>query len=189
MKKTVLMMIAAASMMHAACTVEPDGALSVGWEAYKTPAKAGVAGSFGSVTLSGAKAADSVKGVLEGSSVTIKSSSVDSKNPGRDAKLAKFFFGMMAGDTIVGTVTAVEGDDAQGVATVAVTMNGVTKKVPMRYSATKEEVTAQGTIDLADFSALAALKSINKACYELHQGKTWQDVAIRFSLPLKTLCP
>jgi len=47
---------------------------------------------------------------------------------------------------------------------------------------------AKGYIDLADFKALGALSSINKACYDLHQGKTWQDVAVAFKFDLKRTC-
>ena len=93
------------------------------------------------------------------------------------------------GKVIDATVVSVDGKEKTGNVTVAITMNGVTRNVPMRYSATESEIVAEGYVDLADFSALAAVASINKACYELHQGKTWQDVAIRFTLPIKTQCP
>jgi polyisoprenoid-binding protein YceI len=36
--------------------------------------------------------------------------------------------------------------------------------------------------DLGDFGMLPSLQGINKACYELHEGKTWQDVEISFVL-------
>lgn len=189
MKKSLIVLAAMASMMYAECTVEPSGAIDVGWEAYKTPSKAGVKGAFDKVKVSGLQAGGSIAGLLKGSRVTIEAASVDSKNPGRDAKLATYFFGLMEGKTIEAEVVTVEGAETTGKVVVAITMNGVTKKVPMAYTATKSEVMANGYIDLADFSALAAVASINKACYELHQGKTWQDVAIRFTLPIRTNCP
>jgi polyisoprenoid-binding protein YceI len=188
MKKIAVAVIAAAGMVYGACTVEPGGSLNVGWEAYKTAAKVGVKGGFGSVSIEGMEASASVKELLKGSRMTIKTATVDSKNPGRDATLVQFFFEKMAGRTISGKVLSVEGDDLKGVVTVEITMNGVTRAVPMQYSANKGEVQAYGYIDLADFSALPALAAINKACYDLHQGKTWQDVAISFQLPLKTRC-
>lgn len=188
MKKIALALVAAAGMAYGACTVAPNGPLNVGWEAYKTAAKVGVKGGFTAVEVEGMKASPSVKELLQGSRMTIKTASVDSKNPGRDATLAQFFFDVMKGKTIGGKVLSVEGDDQKGVVTVEITMNGVTRAVPMQYSANTGEVQAQGYIDLADFSAIAALASINKACYDLHQGKTWQDVAIRFQLPLQTRC-
>lgn len=189
MKKSLIALAVMASMMHAECLVEPNGTPVIGWEAYKTAAKVGVKGSFGSVKASGIDASESVAGVLKGSRVMIETASVDSKNPGRDAKLATYFFGVMAGKVIDATVVSVDGKEKTGNVTVAITMNGVTRNVPMRYSATESEIVAEGYVDLADFSALAAVASINKACYELHQGKTWQDVAIRFTLPIKTQCP
>ena len=47
---------------------------------------------------------------------------------------------------------------------------------------------AAGVIDLGDFGALNALTSINRACYDLHAGKTWQDVDIAFALKVEEQC-
>ncbi len=188
MKRISTLMILGAAMVYGACTVTPTGPAAVHWEAYKTPAKAGVKGAFTGVRAEGLEAASGVAVLLEGATVTITASSVDSKNPERDAKLAAFFFGKMAGEEITARVTAVSGDDTTGTADVAITMNGVTRTVPMRYSVGDEGVKATGYVDLADFSALAALASINKACYDLHAGKTWQDVAVSFVLPVRTDC-
>ncbi|MCB4763942.1 MAG: YceI family protein, partial [Sulfurovum sp.] len=57
------------------------------------------------------------------------------------------------------------------------------------YHYEKEEFKAQGNIDLLDFAAGQALASINKACYDLHKGKTWSDISIGFITHIKaTLC-
>ena len=37
----------------------------------------------------------------------------------------------------------------------------------------------------ADFGMIPSLKAINKACYDLHQGKTWQDVDTYFNIAYK----
>ena len=71
---------------------------------------------------------------------------------------------------------------------VEVVMNGVKKIVPMRYVYSNGKFEAKGYIDLFDFQASKALSSINKACFEKHQGKTWNDVEIGFSLHVKTTC-
>jgi len=76
-------------------------------------------------------------------------------------------------------------DVKKDVLLVDITMNSISLKIPMRYSVVNDKVSASGTIDLADFSMLKSLKSINKACYALHQGKTWQDVDISFEIKLK----
>lgn len=66
-----------------------------------------------------------------------------------------------------------------------ITMNDKSLNIPMNYTANDGVITAKGTIDLADFAMIPSLKSINKACYDLHQGKTWQDVDIAFTLNYK----
>jgi len=59
----------------------------------------------------------------------------------------------------------------------------------MQYTYVKEHFSANGTLDLFDFMANDALSSINKSCYDLHKGKTWNDVSIMFSTNIKaTLC-
>jgi hypothetical protein len=68
-------------------------------------------------------------------------------------------------------------------------MNGITKSVPMKYSFANGIFSAKGTIDIFDFSASKALSSINKACFDLHKGKTWNDVSIAFSTKIEaSLC-
>jgi len=58
----------------------------------------------------------------------------------------------------------------------------------MKMDLDGKELEAEGYIDLADFKMLPSLKSINKACYDLHKGKTWQDVKIEIELELKKVC-
>ncbi len=188
MKKILACLMLVPFLAYADCKVIPDGNVNVGWEAYKTPEKVGVKGSFKAVSAAKTAPAESVMDLLKSSSVSIETASVDSKNPGRDAKLVAFFFNQMSGAVIDAAVTSVEGDENQGKLTLDITMNGVKKSVEMDYVAHESAIEAKGVIDLADFNALTALSSINQACYALHQGKTWQDVAIRFELPIKQSC-
>ena len=67
-------------------------------------------------------------------------------------------------------------------------MNGVTKTIPMKLDFDDDEIEAEGHIDLADFNMLPSLSSITKACYDLHKGKTWQDVEIKFELKTRKHC-
>jgi hypothetical protein len=46
---------------------------------------------------------------------------------------------------------------------------------------------ATGVIDILDFSAGDALSSINKACSDLHEGKTWSDVTIGFTTKIEAV--
>ena len=183
MKKTAIATMLAASMLLAQeCTWRVKD-VQVEWEAFKTPLKIGVEGSFGTVKLS-AMPDKSVDGLLEGAKVVIETDSVDSKNRGRDAKLVKFFFQIQG----VGTITAEIKSVRKELVDVEITMNGVTRVVPMKLERDDDKVEAEGVIDLADFDMLPSLESLNKACYDPHQGKTWQDVELSFELQLAEKC-
>jgi len=178
------------------CILSQDGSVSVSWMAYKTPAKAGVGGMFDSVKYKAiAPEGNNFREILVGSSVVIDTSSVNSNHKSRDATLVKFFFKQMNDSKIKAKIVDIKSDKRMrgkpktGVMSVDVTMNGVTKKVPMSYVFDNGDLSASGHIDILDFSASKALSSINKACYDLHDGKTWSDVAIGFSTKIKfALC-
>jgi hypothetical protein len=188
MKAIAAALLAAATLYGAECTVEKTSDVGVSWTAYKTPAKAGVNGGFKAVAYKGKAEAKNLEELLVGSKVYLQTNNVDSNNPGRDAKLVQFFFNQMDGQTIDAEVISLHGDAASGTLTVAVTMNGTAQNVPMQYDVEGDKFSANGYIDLGDFKALSALSSINKACYDLHDGKTWQDVAVAFSFDLKRTC-
>ncbi len=164
------------------CSFSKQNIVTVGWKAYKTPSKLGVSGVFDDVNYEGVKKGKSLKELLEGSSVIIKTHSVNSKNEGRDLKLVNSFFKIMSDDVITAKVTDITSKGDKNIVNVAVSMNGITKRVPMNYTYNKGIFTASGVIDLFDFQASQALKSINKACFDLHRGKTWNDVTISFKM-------
>ncbi len=170
------------------CLLTQPKALNVDWEAYKTLGKIGVAGKFTSVDYTPvAMEGKNFKELFVGSKVTIDTSKIDTGNPERDETLVKFFFHKMSPGTIQGEIKSIEADarikgkPRTGTITVMMTMNSKSLLIPMKYHYDKEDFTASGTIDLADFDALPALASINKSCYDLHSGKTWRDVTINFS--------
>jgi polyisoprenoid-binding protein YceI len=191
MKTLALSLLLGLTLAQADCTFSQSGSVDVTWKAFKTPMKVGVGGHFTDVSYKGAhQNAKDLQALLSGSSVNISVASVDSNNKGRDEKLLNAFFKQMAGPDISATVRSLKSDSGAdtGIVTVAVVMNGVTRDVPMKYSYKDNTLSASGVIDLADFKAQAALKSINTACYELHQGKTWSDVEIGFIMPVKAAC-
>ena len=176
------------------CILSQQGAVLVNWKAYKTPAKLGVGGIFDKVAYTPAqKEGKNFKEILVGSSVDINTTSVNSNNKGRDAKLVNSFFKLMSDEKIVAKIVdmtsnkRVAKEPRTGTITIEVTMNGVTKKVPLNYSYSKGIMKSQGVIDILDFSGSQALVSINKACFDKHQGKTWSDVQIGFDMNIKAL--
>ncbi|EQB40721.1 hypothetical protein M947_00280 [Sulfurimonas hongkongensis] len=178
------------------CILSQDGSVSVSWEAYKTPKKVGVGGVFDRVTYTAvAPEGNNFREILVGSSVVIETASVNSKHESRDETLVKFFFKQMNDSVIKAKIVDIKSDKRMrgkpktGEMSVEITMNGVTKVVAMKYIFDKGDLSAKGSIDLLDFSANSALSSINKACYDLHEGKTWSDVGIGFSTKIKfALC-
>ncbi len=169
-----------------ACTYRMKSGVTVDWTAFKTPLKKGVKGTFRSVVYRGKMSAENLSKLLAGSQVSIDANNVDSGNPGRDAKLAKFFFGKMAGRALEAKIAGI--DETRHIVSVEISMNGRHLVVPMRYTYENGTFNAAGVLDLADFGALDALKSINKACYALHQGKTWQDVEVGFGVRIAEHC-
>lgn len=187
MQKIALSLLLAAGLAQADCTFSQPSNLDVSWTAYKTPLKIGVGGHFNTLDLKAASVkADTLSALLTGSTVKIAVASVDSKNKGRDEKLLNDFFKQMAGPDIKAKIVKLE--EKSGIVTIAVTMNGVTRDVPMQYSFSDGRVSADGVIDLIDFKAQNALTSINTACYDLHQGKTWSDINIGFTMDIKAAC-
>jgi len=195
-KKVLLSLISSAVLLSAGdCTLAQIGNVDVTWKAFKTASKIGVGGNFVSVRYnSDVKEAKNFKKLLVGSKIYIQTNTVFSNNTGRDAKLVQFFFNQMQGQTIDGTIVDVKSDEIvrgkpkTGLLMVETKMNNVTKVVPMKFSFSDGFLTGKGYIDLFDFNAAPALSAINKACFELHQGKTWSDVEVGFKMGIKATC-
>ncbi len=199
MKKSFIGLVSAAlltSSLFGACEYEQKGDLIVGFKAFKTPLKIGVGGEFHNVEYSNkTQSAADLQALLKGSSVLIHTSSVETGNPARDKKLVDFFFNKLVQKQISAKITDLKTDksDAKskalsGVVFTEIKMNNVVRPAQLKFTYEKGVFQADGVIDLADYQALGALSSINKACYDLHQGKTWSDVEISFNLTIKEEC-
>ena len=178
------------------CILTPKKGIVVNFEAYKTPLKIGVSGTFDKfLYIPNLPSGKNFREIFVGSSVLIDTSSVNSQNKGRDNKLVKFFFDKMVSTSIEAKIVdykpnkRYKGKPKTGLFMVKITMNGVTKTIPMKYSYSKGKMQAKGVIDIFDFSANKSLQELNRACYKLHKGKTWNDVSISFITEVEaTLC-
>lgn len=182
MRTFILAGLLLASSAFGECTYYSENA-KVTWKAFKTLEKVGVGGSFDRAEFS-PKSAKTLEDFLIGSHITIETASVNSGNPGRDATLVSSFFKVQNVDTINAKIVSVKDSKAQ----VEITMNGITKTIPMSYAVQEGKIVGKGVIDLGDFTMLSSLQSINKTCFTLHAGKTWQDVEIGFEIPLANNC-
>ncbi|MDY0121985.1 MAG: YceI family protein [Sulfurimonas sp.] len=181
-KKYLLGALFTSSALFAQCNFDSQD-IKVGWTAFKTYEKIGVGGSFDKVALSSSSASSLAK-TLEGTSVEIDTSSVNTNHAERDATLVKSFFEVQNTSSIKAKILKVSEKSLD----VAIEMNGVTRTIPFKYTKSEGKVEAHGVIDLGDFHMLLALGAINKACYDLHAGKTWQDVSLSFTLQLDKEC-
>jgi polyisoprenoid-binding protein YceI len=204
MKKVLISLIAVLALANASqsttktgCVLVQPNSLDVSWKAYKTLGKVGVGGKFTSVNyVPNALEGKNFKELFVGSKVSIDLSKIDTSNEARDATLVKDFFLLLKGKTIDGEIVDIQKTDKHekgkprtGTVFVKLTMNEKTLTIPMNYIYSDGKFNANGTIDLLDFSANDALKSINKSCYDLHKGKTWSDVSISFNTTVEaTLC-
>ena len=157
--------------------------IRIQWTAFKTPSKVGVAGTLPAITLKGKNKGTSIRDVSYGMEAVIDTSKVATGNSSRDGKIAKFFFSTMTGGSkILAAVKKIE----EKTLTLAVSMNGKTKDIPMSYTVLGNELKAKGVIDVFDWALQDELKAINKACYALHSGKTWNDVVLELTVQYKT---
>lgn len=179
------------------CVLAQKGPITVAWKAYKTPLKIGVGGVFDDVKYTAvAPEGKNFREILVGSRVAIDTRKVNSKNKARDEKLYNSFFKQMNIQGIKAKIVDIKADEKltkakgkirTGIIAVEIDMNGITKTVPMKYSFSDGIFDAKGVIDIFDFSAHKALTSINKACHDLHKGKTWSDVNISFTTKIEAI--
>lgn len=132
------------------------------WTAFKTPKKIGVSGTF-----------DDIK--IKGNHFNINPSTVNTNNPERDAKLVKFFFHQLATTSFKGEIGKIKGEH------VEIQINGKSYSFSVEKEGSKTRL--KGSIDIIkDLNGNKALKLINEACFDLHQGKTWSNVDIEITL-------
>ena len=94
---------------------------------------------------------------------------------------------MTDGNISAKVISVKTNNESEGTVNVAITMNSITQEIPMRYLYKKGLIKAVGYIDLFDFNATNALREINDACFDLHAGKTWNDVVISFELQVNNV--
>ena len=149
------------------------------WTGFKTSDKVAVGGRFTQIELKDVKTGNSPEEVLEGVAFSIPVSSLFTDNPDRDSKLKTIFFGTMKNTELLSGILNFRNNQLF----MTLSMNDVTKQIPLEYTYTDNLFSMKTTINLNDFGSGTALAAINKACYELHKGpdgvsKTWEIVDI-----------
>jgi hypothetical protein len=159
--------------------------VSVKWVAFKTPSKVGVPGWFKELGLKRKTySGKNIEDVLTGLTFNIDTSSTYTKNTQRDAKIVKFFFGKMSGNKISGDIK--KANDSEIL--LELNMNKTKREVPLKVEMKEGKLIASGVMDIFDFNMGKSLKGINKACEQLHLGKTWNDVELELSIDYSSDC-
>lgn len=183
--KKIVMGILALSLFSFAQTFTQTNKATVTWTAFKTLGKIGVSGDFTDIKYNaGKQESDTLASTMIGSKIIIDSTKIDTKNPARDTTISEMFFKKLPKQTINGEVISL--DEAKSTMKIRLSMGGITKDIPMKYELNNNIFKATGAIDILDFGGFKALRSINKSCYDLHEGKTWNDVNILFTTNLIT---
>lgn len=158
----------------------------VKWTAYKTTDKVAVKGKFNTINITNSKQAITVEEALNGILFSIPVSSIFSNETTRDSKLKQFFFGVMKNTEFISGTFDI--NDKGNFANI--TMNGISKTIPLDLKIDGQTATFRNTIKLNDWDLGNAVASLNNACFELHKGadgvsKTWDEVEIEGIIYLK----
>lgn len=155
------------------------------WTAYKTTDKVPVQGEFKEVKVKDGNGT-SIEDAVSNLKFTIPVSSIFTNNTDRDKKILDHFFAVMINSmSLKGSIHLEENNKAYA----QLSLNGVSSKLPLNYEIHQNVVKLTGVLELDQWEAMEAVKSINDACYDLHKGadgvsKTWSDVAIDLSIPV-----
>jgi len=177
-------------------SVMSEASASVNWTAFKFNEKVGVGGSFDKVSISGNKnMSTKVTDILNGTRFIIMTESINSKNPERDAKIVKSFFGTMVNTpSINGQIQNAKGTNNVGKCEALVVMNEVEKTVDLDYKIKGDKVTLTGSLNVNNWNGQGAIAALNEVCSLLHKGadgksKLWPDVDLKIETTLKVTCP
>ncbi|PIF04893.1 MAG: hypothetical protein CSA86_00140 [Arcobacter sp.] len=182
MRKVILSSILAVGLISGLNAYELDGDLGIKWTGFKTAKKVGVSGTFKDVKLDIQKA-DKLADFLKSAKVEIDTMKINSKLPMRDKNITSTIFSLASAKTVKGTISKV--DEAKKELTLDVTMNGVTKQIPMTYTLSGGKIVAKGTLEILDFKLKSSFEAFAKKCRGFHAGKTFSDVDVEFTLPYK----
>lgn len=167
-------------------TIDTSG-LSLIWTAYKFTDKLGVSGTFDSIVFDTKNNSGPIEKLLKEAEMTIPTAFVNSANEIRDPKLRIAFFKVFNTDTIKGKILYAE----NGNGALELKMNNLTNDVEYTYHLENDTLFLNTHFDLMQWNGEAALKSLNKECYDLHKGvdgisKLWPDVAVSIKFPITT---
>lgn len=184
MRKILLTSVLALALFTNLNAYELDGKLDVKFTGFKSAKKVGVSGTFKTIKLDIKKSAK-LADFLKSSNVEIDALSVDTKMAFRDKNITSTLFSLASAKTIMGSISSVKGDDKKGTLSLKLTMNKVTKEVPMTYMVDAGKIMVKGSVEILDFALNDSFAAFALKCKAFHQNKTYSDVALEFTIPYK----
>ena len=150
------------------------------WTAYKFTEKTPVKGQFRKINITGGGEGNTIKEAINNAEFAIPISSIFTQNSERDYKIKKFFFGIMQDPELLSGKLMLENDS---IGHAHLTMNGITNKLPFKYTITDQSFTMSTKMDVLNWNAQSSIDSLNTICKDLHKGldgisKLWSEVAI-----------
>ena len=167
-------------------------ATTIGFGGFKTTGKVEVKGHFKKFTVDSTTVADTPEEIFANATISIPTDYLETNDIGRNRRLREEYFGkMVSTQNITGKIISFNRDSNQ--VKIELTINAVSNEVDFDYAVVEDTLSINGTIDVLDFGASAALKAINKACEVLHKGadgisKTWSEANIYITSVIKETC-
>ncbi len=160
---------------------------TIDWTAYKFTEKTGVKGKFKKVNITSGGEGNTIKEAINNTEFSIPVSSIFTSDSGRDYKISKYFFGIMEGAKLLSGKLIIENDS---IGYADITMNGITEKLPFKYTITEKEFAMTAKMDVLNWNAKQSIDSLNSVCKDLHKGldgvsKLWSEVDIKISSVFK----
>ena len=163
-----------------------ETATKVFWAAYKTDDKLKVVGQFKELTTDRAdQQFSSLEELVNGINFSINTASSASGDEIRDLSLKEYFFQLFTENFEINGSLAEMTEES---ITATINIFGAAKNIKLTYSADEEVLKMKGTLSLEEFGALKAYNSIHKKCFDLHKGKTWDDVDVIIEVPILKDC-
>ena len=176
------------------CVYEYDSKnTTLEWKAFKFTERAGVTGTFNTIQID-SKKANSIQKWAETIKFLIPISSVNTKNPDRDSKIQKFFFGSLKNTTnLTGYFKNVQIKEDKGTANLLLKLNDIEKTVPVKFTIKENTIQLNTMIDVKNWSAQKGIEALNKECNALHIGKDgvsklWSEVEISILSKISKTC-
>ena len=162
----------------------PEPRVQIEWTAYKYPDydnRAGVSGTFDTVTYTFNESGDTPVSILEDAIVTVDASSVNVGNESERTQNVFTFFAAFTPD-ILGTVTSF----TDTTVTIDFEMNSITTTQVFDVTILSDRLVLTGSIpDLSIYNWDAGYDALEAVCGEYHENKLWEDVDVTINILLE----